>query len=344
MRNSPDPDLLSRRPYWQYQHSDGIKHPRLLHKAWGDTRLTLRHDHPFWQTHFPPNGWGCGCTVKAVRTPADGAATAPPDGWDAINPQTGEPAGIDKGWGYAPGASVADELRNFVAEKAAKLPRPLRHDFLAAISDGTGIKIDAASIAAKAAQIPERPGLDRNATRYVLARGHKDGKEHLYAYDAKTGKNVIQNTTNSRNAVTLPARVSTMLDTPGAAMVLHHNHPDSVSLSPRDLGFLARPGGHRVVAHGHDGSMFSAAKGDGVARLEIAINAARAEIRSQARTRGIDLGDWLPHLVNMSLSRAGIIRYNFSLAPSQNTAYVKYAVIFEKILAEAVAAIARAKR
>jgi hypothetical protein len=129
-----DPDLLSRRPFWQYIHSDNVRHPRPHHKAWGDSNLTLRYDDPFWQTHFPPNGWGCGCTVKAVRAPVDGAATAPPEGWDSINPKTGTPTGIDKGWDYAPGATRADELREMAAEKAAKLPEPLRSDLIEAVS------------------------------------------------------------------------------------------------------------------------------------------------------------------------------------------------------------------
>ena len=51
-----DPDLVKRRPFWRYVHNDSVTHPRPHHKSWGDMRLTLRHDHPFWETHFPPNG------------------------------------------------------------------------------------------------------------------------------------------------------------------------------------------------------------------------------------------------------------------------------------------------
>lgn len=52
-------------------------------------KLTLRHDHPFWDTHFPPNGWGCKCRVVAVAAPGDGDATTPPDGWGDTDPATG---------------------------------------------------------------------------------------------------------------------------------------------------------------------------------------------------------------------------------------------------------------
>ncbi|MDR1461887.1 MAG: phage head morphogenesis protein [Azoarcus sp.] len=129
-----DPELLASRPYWQYIHSDNAAHPREQHKAWGDAKLTLLHDHPFWQTAFPPNGFGCGCTVKAVRKPADGAQTKLPAGWDEIDPKTGEPPGIGKGWGYAPGASRADELRELAAQKASQMPEPLKSDALKALA------------------------------------------------------------------------------------------------------------------------------------------------------------------------------------------------------------------
>lgn len=114
------PNLLKVAPYWQYVHS-GKEHYRPQHKAWGDAKLTLRHDHPFWQTHFPPNGWFCGCSVSPVGKPARDAATEPPDGWDAIDARTGAPVGIDKGWDYAPGASAETPLLDIVDQKLIKL-------------------------------------------------------------------------------------------------------------------------------------------------------------------------------------------------------------------------------
>lgn len=117
-----DPDLLKRRPYWRYVHNDSVSHPRPLHKHWGDIRLTLRYDHPFWDTHFGPNGWGCQCSVVATATPGPDDATEPPDGWDDIDAATGAPAGIDEGWDYAPGARVNDDLRSFVQDKLINYP------------------------------------------------------------------------------------------------------------------------------------------------------------------------------------------------------------------------------
>ena len=118
-----DPALLKARPYWRYIHCDGVVHPRPQHLAWHG--LTLPHDHPFWQTHFPPNGWGCQCRVMAVRAPQDGDATEPPQGWNAINPKTSAPPGIDKGWNYAPGANAGNPLQELIDNKLIKLDAPI---------------------------------------------------------------------------------------------------------------------------------------------------------------------------------------------------------------------------
>lgn len=117
-----DPDLVERRPFWRYVHNDSVTRPRPQHKRWGDMKLTLRHDHPFWETHFPPNGWGCKCRVVAVAAPGDGDVTEPPEGWAQTDPATGAPVGIDEGWGYAPGARADSELRSFVQDKLIDYP------------------------------------------------------------------------------------------------------------------------------------------------------------------------------------------------------------------------------
>ena len=117
-----DPELLGVRPYWRYIHNDSVLHPREKHKQWGDAGLTLRHDHPFWQTHFPPNGWGCHCSLQAVRGPKPGDATTPPEGWDTLDAKTDAPPGIDKGWAYAPGANTSMPLRQMVQDKLITYP------------------------------------------------------------------------------------------------------------------------------------------------------------------------------------------------------------------------------
>lgn len=124
-RQMTDPEYLRLRPYWRYIHSDGVAHPRPHHLAWHG--LTLQHDHPFWKTHFAPNGWGCQCRITTVsRKEGEASARAglgdPPEGWDAIDPKTGGPVGIDKGFDYAPGANVDLPLRQMVQSKLITYP------------------------------------------------------------------------------------------------------------------------------------------------------------------------------------------------------------------------------
>jgi hypothetical protein len=123
-RQLTDPDFVALFPFWRYVHNDSVMHPRPLHLHWGQIRLTLRHDHPFWKTHFPPNGWGCQCRVTPTEAPADGDATEPPAGWDGRN-DLGQLPGIDRGFDYAPGASVTKPLKEFIDEKLIRLDAPI---------------------------------------------------------------------------------------------------------------------------------------------------------------------------------------------------------------------------
>ncbi|WP_427193671.1 hypothetical protein KP615_09710 [Treponema denticola] len=50
-------------PYLIYRVGNSVKH-RDQHLAWNG--LTLPKDDPFWDSHFPPNGYGCKCYTRAV--------------------------------------------------------------------------------------------------------------------------------------------------------------------------------------------------------------------------------------------------------------------------------------
>lgn len=127
-RQMTDPEYVRLRPYWRYIHREGVRHPRPQHLAWHG--LTLPHDHPFWQSHYPPNGWGCGCRVAPVSK-AEGERSRnaglgdPPDGWDAIDPITGAPMGIDKGFDYAAGAGTRKSMQSFIDSKLINLDAPI---------------------------------------------------------------------------------------------------------------------------------------------------------------------------------------------------------------------------
>ncbi|MDO9625151.1 MAG: phage minor head protein [Pseudomonas sp.] len=101
-------------PYLLYQLGPSREH-RQEHVGWAG--ILLRADDPWWQTHFPPNGWGCKCWVRQVskreaeRLLATGKyMTAAPDlGMrEYVNKRTGQvvsvPKGIEPGWNYNPGA------------------------------------------------------------------------------------------------------------------------------------------------------------------------------------------------------------------------------------------------
>lgn len=102
-----EPETLKTFPYWEYIHS-GAAHPRLQHLAWHG--LVLPADDPFWASHYPPNGWRCGCRVAPVseaglgRMGKSGPDKAPPlvlRDWRARNGTVHRiPVGIDPGFDY----------------------------------------------------------------------------------------------------------------------------------------------------------------------------------------------------------------------------------------------------
>lgn len=112
-RQMTDPEVLKRRPYWEYRHGDSA-HPRALHQQWSGK--VLKADDKWWDTHYPPNGWGCKCRVFAIgprdlkRLGKSGPDPAPDDGerkW--VSPGGKEhviPNGIDPGWDYNVGKAA----------------------------------------------------------------------------------------------------------------------------------------------------------------------------------------------------------------------------------------------
>lgn len=122
-RQLNEPAVLAGLPHWEYVHRDGVLHPRPQHLAWHG--LTLRHDDAFWRRHYPPNGWGCHCRVRARARPRAGLPTERPADWDEIDPKTQAPRGIDKGFDYAPGAQAGAPLRDLIDQKLFRLEAPI---------------------------------------------------------------------------------------------------------------------------------------------------------------------------------------------------------------------------
>jgi uncharacterized protein with gpF-like domain len=113
------------RPYWRYRHSPASVVPRPEHLAWDGKVLPA--DDAWWTQAMPPGGFGCKCYVESL-SPRDleRLGLAPISGEDMpyageTDPATGLPRGIDEGWDYQPGASVADELDAMKTAKADDL-------------------------------------------------------------------------------------------------------------------------------------------------------------------------------------------------------------------------------
>lgn len=133
-----DPDVKEFYGYLVYRHGDS-RMPRPQHLAWDG--LTLPADDPWWKTHYPPNGWGCKCRVFAA-TKEDHASAAKGGLGDAprssIDPKTGEPVGIDKGWGYNVGMASMDRTHSILEDVVAKLPQDIAEKLRAEIRSYSG--------------------------------------------------------------------------------------------------------------------------------------------------------------------------------------------------------------
>ncbi|MEW4983078.1 MAG: PBECR2 nuclease fold domain-containing protein [Cycloclasticus sp.] len=109
------------RPYWRYRHNDAVEHPRPEHLAWDG--LILSAEDPFWDTHFPANGWGCKCFVQSLNErDINKLGKTIPDKAPAIkyeektvgirgpSPRKVKvPQGIDPGFAYNPGKAAFGE-------------------------------------------------------------------------------------------------------------------------------------------------------------------------------------------------------------------------------------------
>jgi hypothetical protein len=117
----------SDRPFLVYKHTPQAN-PREQHQAWDG--ITLPVTHPFWATHWTPNGWNCKCYTLSLRraervTPEDelrARGVYRTQGYR--NRRTGEtmqvPFGIDPGFDYNVGQA---RMANFVPPPATERQR-----------------------------------------------------------------------------------------------------------------------------------------------------------------------------------------------------------------------------
>ena len=114
-------------PYLLYEVGPSAHH-RDEHLSWHGT--LLRADDPWWNTHFPMNGYGCKCTVRQVgnyefEKKRGGKLILPKDFGSEVfvHPDTLEsfivPVGIDPGFEYNPGKARDIALQRYAREVEA---------------------------------------------------------------------------------------------------------------------------------------------------------------------------------------------------------------------------------
>lgn len=121
-----------RRPFLQYRTA-GDSRVRPQHRQWNGRIYPIADS--FWLTHYPPNGWGCRCTVRAFSQadldsrglqvsqpmPIKTRTVVDRDGL----PVDQVPVGIDPGWDHNVGQSWLSPALA-LGRKLASLPRELQ--------------------------------------------------------------------------------------------------------------------------------------------------------------------------------------------------------------------------
>ncbi len=100
-------------PYWKYGAVNDDR-TRTDHRALHD--LVFKHDHPFWDMYYPPNGYQCRCNVTPLTaTMVKKYGLEVTEEWDGvvepIDPETGQPLPLvrpvpDKGFEFNPGKAA----------------------------------------------------------------------------------------------------------------------------------------------------------------------------------------------------------------------------------------------
>lgn len=133
------------RPYLRYI-AVMDERTRPLHRAWHNTVLPV--DHPWWTTHFPPNGWNCRCSIQSLsesdlkRLGLKVTETPPPLDLvpRSVNSPSGKvtlmvPKGIDPGFAYNPGLAGFGRGPESVALETHGAWTPLTSPFAAPALD-----------------------------------------------------------------------------------------------------------------------------------------------------------------------------------------------------------------
>ncbi|OKP69620.1 hypothetical protein BTE77_27920 [Ensifer adhaerens] len=202
------------------------------HLNWAGTVLPV--DHPWWSTHYPPNGWGCRCGVRQIsggEAKRLGWSADQPDPDDTTEPwtnrRTGEttqvPTGIDPGWANNPGKARGENVSRYLYGQVEAMP-PERQRI--AIKDIVGSPILEAMaqghmpsgsylpIAQLASKVVERFG-----AKTGLVRLSADSVQHILVDHAERGL-AVEELRNGLSVVSSPETIA----------VRDYSHAEAVGL------------------------------------------------------------------------------------------------------------------
>ena len=280
--------------------------------------LVVPVDHPWWATHFPPNGYFCACLTRqlsgaAVKRRGLTVTTDPPADtvpWtDSRNGRTVDvPAGIDPGFESNPGAV-------FLADQG-------RHDRIA--DDLT----------------PQARGVELGLINEARSRGLRTGTEHLAAMEMVPDQSLTEGgvegvapvewVSGTGNRINPDGALKAAIADPNRRIGVIHNHPDSRALSSQDLTSLAQePGLVRVVAVGHDGSLYRATNPrSGLGDVTEALHAMSDTLISEAAAdTGLDqaaMRRLAAHAAASALDRADYLDYAHAISGSGRLAFDRF--------------------
>lgn len=116
------------RGHWEQFKQNEAYQPYLMYDAINDSRTRPSHraldgiirriDDPFWDTHYPANGYRCRCSVVAL---SESQAQARSKGDNGLNKKI-EPDNMkpDKGWDYNCGSDITAGINKAIADRLAK--------------------------------------------------------------------------------------------------------------------------------------------------------------------------------------------------------------------------------
>ncbi|MGR3485491.1 MAG: phage head morphogenesis protein [Paracoccaceae bacterium] len=179
-------------PFFEYRLGPSERH-RPHHVALEGTVLPV--DDPFWDQHFPPNGWGCKCWLRQItrrRAEELGVSESPRvDTREWTNPRTGRtrdvPVGVDPAWASNPGRERGRAIDAALTGRLMEMPEARRAAVLRGIATSAPLR---RLIGSGHGNVPIGLLPDRVAAAFgipTIVRATAMTKEHLV--DDKRGQN-----------------------------------------------------------------------------------------------------------------------------------------------------------